>query len=217
MIYFHWKMQRKEEEVSLSKKDERSGIMNSFLTKLLASVILIIMCLFSVLPTVQAAIAITGIENNNEEVKNIEENIIEDNAEKNDSFQVMLSSILNTSENLDINNVSSSIPNEKGIWIKENNREYIVNLINALTNKIYKVNENGFLVEDTENVKIEQDKKDIYNLYTEKIDKLINNEKLIVISIDNKYKQLNDIDNDIIDIKVEEEDYALLFIDNDYM
>lgn len=189
--------------------------MNSFLTKLLASVILIIMCLFSVLPTVQATIASIEIENDNKETKNIEENIIEDNAEKNDSFKVMLSSLLNTSENLDINNVSSNIPNEKGIWIKENNREYIVNLINALTNKVYKVNAKGFLVEDTENVKREQDKNEIYNLYTEMIDQLINKEKLIVISIDDRYKQLNEIDNDIIDIKIEEDDYALLFIEDE--
>lgn len=189
--------------------------MNSFLTKLLASVILVMMCLFSVLPTVQAAMIQAKIENDNREIENKEENIIQDNAEKNDSFQVMLASILNTSENLDINNLSSSIPNEKGIWIKENNREYIVNLINAVTNKIYKVNENGFLVEDTENVKSEEDKKNIYNLYTEKIDLLIDKERLIVVSIDDKYKQVNDIDGDIIDIKVEEDDYALLFIENE--
>lgn len=190
--------------------------MNSFLTKLLASVILIIMCLFSILPTVEAAMILNEIENNKEKTKEVEkeDNIIENIAEKNDSFQVMLASILNTSENLDTNDLTSRIPNEKGIWIKEDDREYIISIINQLTNKKYKINKNGFLIEDDENVKSEQDKKEIYNFYTKKIDELINKEKLIVISIDDKYKQLNDIDNDIIDIKVEEDDYALLFIEN---
>lgn len=192
--------------------------MNSFSTKLLASVILIIMCLFSILPTVQAAIVLNETEDDNGETEQVEENkknIIKDNEEKNDSFQVMLAGILDKSENLDTNNLISSIPNEKGIWIKENDREYLVNLINKFTNKSYKVNEKGFLIEDTEITKSEYDNNEIYNLYTKKLDELLNKEKLIVISIADRYKQLNEIDGDIIDIRVEDDDYALLFSENE--
>lgn len=189
--------------------------MKSFLTKLLPSIILILICSISVLPTVNAIN--TLIENNDINVSNIEEQseyITEDNAENKGNFQVMLTNILNTTENLSINNENQKILTKSGVWIKDEDRDYILNLINLLTKKMYKIDENGFLIKESQNTSSEENEEDISNIYIEKIDKLINSEKLIIISIDDKYKSVNNIDKDIIEIKVEDDDYALLFKDD---
>lgn len=198
--------------------------MNSYSMKIVAIITLIVMFLFTILPTVHAATQNIIQNNENTEIddmSNSDNNVVEKNEENQseeiDNFQVMLAGILNTGEeDLTIDNISTLITNisdKKGIWISEDSREYVVNLINELTNKIYKCNNEGFLQEDTENTK-ENIRTGNYIYYTQKIDELINSEKLIVISIEETYKQLNEIDNDIIDISLEE-DYALLFRENE--
>lgn len=192
--------------------------MNSFSMKLLAGIILVVICLFSILPTVRAATIVLDQEKkeNNIEIKE-EANKVdesEDNTEKNMSFQVMMADILSTSENLNINNVGTNIPNEKGIWIDENSREYVLNLINTLTNKTYNINNYGFLTKEDTNKKNNQENKEIHEFYTNKVNELMSSNKLIIISINDTYKQFNDIDKDIIDIEVDENDYALLFKEN---
>ena len=114
----------------------------------------------------------------------------------------------------DIPKVNLNLLKEKGIWIEENSREYVVDLFNALTNKRYKTDNKGFLVKDIENPKKIEEQNNELNFYTEKIEELMNSQKLIIINITDKYKQLNEIDKDIINIKIEEDDYALLFKEN---
>ena len=193
--------------------------------KLLSVITVIILCLFNILPTVQAAVL--AEKNNivqeegitNENLKETEENIDKQVEQKENNFKIMLANILDSNNSEltfdEVSAINLDILEEKGIWIQEDSREYVVNLINALTNKIYKVDENGFLIEDIENEKSEQEQNSQFEFYTEKIDELLNSNKLIVISINNTYKQLNEIDQDIIDIKMEEDEYTLLFKEND--
>lgn len=198
--------------------------------KLISIMIVILLCLFTLLPTVQAVMQIeentvnnTATTRNTEE-KNTNNNTIEGTGENSSSeneqnFNIMLLGILNKiGDNFEIDNVSNNdleLLQQHGMWIQEEAREYFVGLINALTNKKYKIDDNGFLVEDTENPKPEEEKKEELNFYTEKIQELINSKKLIVISISDKYKQLNEIDKEIIDIEIEEDEYALLFKANE--
>lgn len=208
--------------------------MNSYSMKLVAIITLIVMFLFAILPTVQAATQNSIQNDENAKINNIEnnlaENTMEDNLDKEENkneetgsaeisdFQVMLAGILNTSEeDLTIDNIPTlitNISNKKGIWISEESREYVVNLINGLTNKIYKCDTDGFLEEDKEKTK-EKIQEGNYVYYTQKVDELLQSEKLIVISIENTYKQLNTIDNDIIDITLEDDDYVLQFKENE--
>lgn len=208
--------------------------MNSYSMKLVAIITLIVMFLFAILPTVQATTQNSIQSDENTQINNIEnnlaENTMEDNLDKEENkneetgseeisdFQVMLAGILNTSEeDLTIDNIPTlitNISNKKGIWISEESREYVVNLINELTNKIYKCDTDGFLEEDKEKTK-EKIQEGNYVYYTQKVDELLQSEKLIVISIENTYKQLNTIDNDIIDITLEDNDYVLQFKENE--
>lgn len=208
--------------------------MNSYSMKLVAIITLIVMFLFAILPTVQATTQNSIQSDENTQINNIEnnlaENTMEDNLDKEENkneetgseeisdFQVMLAGILNTSEeDLTIDNIPTlitNISNKKGIWISEESREYVVNLINELTNKIYKCDTDGFLEEDKEKTK-EKIQEGNYVYYTQKVDELLQSEKLIVISIENTYKQLNTIDNDIIDITLEDDDYVLQFKENE--
>lgn len=208
--------------------------MNSYNMKLVAIITLIVMFLFAILPTVQAATQNSIQNDENTKINNIENNLAENTMENNldkeekrdeetgsekiSDFQVMLAGILNTSEeDLTIDNIPiliTNISNKKGIWISEESREYVVNLINELTNKIYKCDKDGFLEEDKEKTK-EKIQEGNYVYYTQKVDELLQSEKLIVISIEDTYKQLNTIDNDIIDITLEDNDYVLQFKENE--
>lgn len=209
--------------------------------KLISFMIIILFCLFTLLPTVQAAtqtdesaLKVNNITNNIKTDDSIKENLIEKNTTNNtiedttvkeasnlneENFKIMLSGILNNSEdnfNIDIvYNTNIDLLEQEGIWIQEEARNYFIVLINALSNKNYKINNDGFLVEDTETLKSEIEKTDELNFYTEKIDELIDSKKLIVITISDKYKQLNEIDNEIIDIKIEDDEYTLLFKENE--
>ena len=190
--------------------------------KVISCMIAILLCLFTIMPTVQAVVE---VEENNTSKENIidEKEIVKNktkeekdkNYNDNQNFKIMVSGILNGVEkdlNIDdIQNVNLDLLKEKGIWIEENSREYVIDLFNALTNKRYKTDDKGFLVEDIENPKKIEEQNNELNFYTEKIEELMNSQKLIIININDKYKQLNEIDKDIINIKLEKDNYALLF------
>lgn len=209
--------------------------MRNLFIKLISIMIVILLCLFTLLPTVQAAMKTDeNILKANTITNNTEENMAEKNAinetikestekesnnQNEENFKIILSGILNNIEdnsNIDnISNINIDLLEQQGIWLQEEAREYFIVLINALSNKNYKIDNDGFLVEDTENLKSEEEKADELNFYTERIDELIDSKKLIVIAISDKYKQLNEIDNEIINIKMEEDEYALLFRENE--
>ena len=145
------------------------------------------------------------------------ETYAQDKEENITSFDVLMANVLTKKEgnSFKINDVPSIIlqkPSKTGIWIEENSREYVVNLINSTTNKVYKIDEDGFLVLDSDTTKELTNEE--FKEFTQKIDKMISETKLIVIAIVDKYKELNNIDNEIIDIEIDDDDYALQFKDN---
>lgn len=198
----------------------------SITQKILVSIILIVLIVVTIMPTVQA-VAEEVLSNGTQEeiLYQQEENNI--NSEKTSNiptnFEVLLACVLNHDEGasgneFELSEVPSIIlqkPTKNGVWIEEESREYVLNLINSLTNKIYKVDTDGYLIEDLNLTKEESDIMENYNFYTEKIDEMISQDKLTIISINDTYKQLNEIDNDIIDMRIEDDEYGLLFKDKE--
>lgn len=198
----------------------------SITQKILVSIILIVLIVVTIMPTVQAVTEEVLSNGTQEEILyQQEENNI--NSEKTSNiptnFEVLLACVLNHDEGasgneFELSEVPSIIlqkPTKNGVWIEEESREYVLNLINSLTNKIYKVDTDGYLIEDLNLTKEESDIMENYNFYTEKIDEMISQDKLTIISINDTYKQLNEIDNDIIDIRIEDDEYGLLFKDKE--
>lgn len=198
----------------------------SITQKILVSLILIVLIVVTIMPTVQA-VTEEVLSNGTQEkiLYQQEENNI--NSEKTSNiptnFEILLACVLNhdegASENeFELSEVPSIIlqkPTKNGVWIEEESREYVLNLINSLTSKIYKVDTDGYLIEDLNLTKEESDIMENYNFYTEKIDEMISQDKLTIISINDTYKQLNEIDNDIIDMRIDDDEYGLLFKDKE--
>jgi len=206
--------------------------MNNLIKRIVASIILILIILATIMPTVNAVSENILQNKTKENLLYQKSNDITNNETKDyntdtkgheetvTSFDVLMADILTKKEgnSFKINDVPSIIlqkPSKNGVWIEEKSREYFINLINSLTNKTYKVNSDGFLSEDLELVKERTIVKEEYNFFTEKVDEMISQEKLTIICISEAYKQLNEIDNDIIDVKVENDEYCLLFKDNE--
>ena len=198
----------------------------SITQKILVSIILIVLIVVTIMPTFQAVTEEVLSNGTQEEILyQQEENNI--NSEKTSNiptnFEVLLACVLNHDEGasgneFELSEVPSIIlqkPTKNGVWIEEESREYVLNLINSLTNKIYKVDTDGYLIEDLNLTKEESDIMENYNFYTEKIDEMISQDKLTIISINDTYKQLNEIDNDIIDMRIEDDEYGLLFKDKE--
>lgn len=185
--------------------------MRNNLKKILVFLTILIMLVYSFTPYVYA------ITNDLKE-KNLQNEEELTNEVKKSDFQIILSGILNKEKNKDVllsdvSNVLDNKPNKNGVWIEPTSRDYILNFINPLVNKIYIIDEDGYLVENKNISK--QEIKEEYENNTKKIDKMISENKLIVLEISDTYKNLNKIDNDIIDIRIEEDEYGLLFKDND--
>ena len=199
--------------------------------KIIATIILISI-IFSIIAPVVMAISDSNMQFKTEEdilyekLNDIEsdeaeklnnETYAQDKEENITSFDVLMANVLTKKEgnSFKINDVPSIIlqkSSKTGIWIEENSREYVVNLINSTTNKVYKIDEDGFLVLDSDTTKELTNEE--FKEFTQKIDKMISETKLIVIAIVDKYKELNNIDNEIIDIEIDDDDYALQFKDN---
>lgn len=170
---------------------------------------------------------ITNLQENNNtimtEIDNeVEENVIEKDSLEITNFDVLLSGILIpndlelTNSNVkEINSSNEQLMTSNGIWIEENSRDYLLNLINSVSNENYIIDEEGFLRYDENNVKKTDDKKEKYNFYTSKIDELMSRENAIIVSIENNYKSLNSYDNEILDMIIEDDEFALIFKNND--
>lgn len=198
----------------------------SITQKILVSLILIVLIVVTIMPTVQAVTEEVLSNGTQEEILyQQEENNINSEETSNipTNFEVLLACVLNHDEGasgneFELSEVPSIIlqkPTKNGVWIEEESREYVLNLINSLTNKIYKVDTDGYLIEDLNLTKEESDIMENYNFYTEKIDEMISQDKLTIISINDTYKQLNEIDNNIIDMRIEDDEYGLLFKDKE--
>ena len=196
--------------------------MKKILKKFLVISIILIMCLFSSLPIVQATYSNTT-NNLVQKESEVNENLTQNNFTNDESisysdFEIVLSGILNEekNQNITLDNVGTIIsnkPEHNGIWIEEESRNFILSLINSLTNKIYKIDDDGFLTEDKNSTKSQTSEK--LDFYTEKIDEMISGNKLILFSINDTYKNFNKEDQSIIDIRLEDEEYTLLFKENE--
>lgn len=191
--------------------------------RLLASIMLIVLIIVTTAPTVQA-IYEEVLQNDTKEETQYQAKI--DNKEKSNistNFEILLACLLKNSEGNNDNTIElseipsllSKKPSQTGIYVEKNSRNYFLNLINKLTNKNYIINEEGYLNEDTENLKDEKKANENYIIYTNKIDELINSKKTIIISISDKYWELNKNSNEILPITLEDDEYSLLFKDND--
>lgn len=152
-------------------------------------------------------------DGNNQEKDN--KNIDSDENNYEENFNVLLSGILTddnssfTYEN--VNEILKEKPTNQGIWISEQSREFLLSLINNLTNENYMIS-NGYLGLDNSNIKSDEYKKPEYNYYTNKINQLIDSDKTVVLSIETTYSTLNPSDNSIMSMHFEEGDYANRFV-----
>ena len=95
---------------------------------------------------------------------------------------VSLNKVLKKSEEI--------LPQKKGLFIKEENREAITEIINKKASKNYVIDENGFLKESDSKIK-----KDGDEAFTQMIDQIINGDKRVVIGFDDKIRTLDSEDN----------------------
>lgn len=189
--------------------------------KILTSIVLIVIIVSTIMPTVQAATEEILPNGTQEQIlyQQEENNNINETSNIPTNFEVLLAYVLSPNEGasenkFELSEVPSIIlqkPAQTGIYVEENSREYFVSFVNKLTNKNYKVNENGFLIEDVENLKAEEECNSSYEIYTSKIDELINSEKTIIISIKENYQQYNKATEEILTINIQDDEYALLF------
>lgn len=203
----------------------------SITQKIIATIILISVIFSFVAPVVNAVVDNTALfkteenilyeQDKNIKIEQTQQNKNETYAEGNESnissFNVLMSYVLTKKEgkSFNLDEVPSIIlqkPSKTGIWIEENSRDYIINLVNKTTNKTYSIDEDGFLVEDKDIPK--NVTKDEFEEFTKKIDALLTKEKLIVIAIADSYKELNNISNEIMDIRIDENEYVQQFKDN---
>ena len=143
----------------------------------------------------------------NAENKILENEKIEKRTEEDSisDFNIVLNGIYNK-ENNDNKDLLSNLDEkieDKGIYVEESSREYLIEFLNSLTNNAFKIDDKGFL--QINNERNDQE----HNEYVEKIEYLINQNRCTVISLTDKYKVKNN--NEIINIKIEDDDYALLF------
>ena len=188
--------------------------MRKIKVKILALLLLTIILISNILP-VAYAISDELINVTEENITETQENVITDN------FDVLLAGILKSSEDvLTFENTQEIISqkqiNGNGLWIEEESRDYLIALFNSVSNKNYIINSNGFLVVDENNIKNEEEVEEKRNFYTTKFDEMINSEKCIIVSIEETYKNLNTYDNEILDMIIENDEYALLFTDDNF-
>lgn len=93
---------------------------------------------------------------------------------------------LKTSEVEDI--FKENYPKQCGIWIENSTREKISELINKSTNSKYIINENGYLKIEEQN---KQNENDVI------LEKLINSNKTIVLTINSYYYEIDNVTGEI--------------------
>lgn len=190
--------------------------------KIMTMLILIVIIISTIMPTVHAVVE-DVLQNGTEEQILYQQDKDSDKSQKDSRvFDTLLAGIFSNKEDvseekLKLSDVSSIIlqkPTQSGIFIEENSRDYFLNLVNDVTNKTYKIDENGFLVED---LTISNDKifNSNYSFYTNKIDELIASEKTLIVSINENYLQYNEATDEILSIIIEKDEYALLFKDSE--
>ena len=198
--------------------------------KIVVCLLVLIILLSNIMPVVNAVyneldlsdnlentIASNDITENSSDNSNIVQNSMNDDLNEISYFEVLLAGILVPKDKsftyLDVNEIiSNNTFSQNGLWVSENSRSYIINLLNAISNDNYIIKDNGFLEIDENNPKNEENQSAEYLYYTEKIKELIDNqESVTVLGIEETYKYLNTYDNEILDMIIEDDEYALQF------
>ena len=93
--------------------------------------------------------------------------------------------------------IKTKHPQNCGIWIEKDSQDEFLNLIKSQTNFEYKINENGYISIQSKNKQNEIDKK---------LEKIINGNKLYIISFSSVYYIVDDISGEILDYNFEKID-----------
>lgn len=93
--------------------------------------------------------------------------------------------------------VQKNHPQYAGIWIYENDREKMLELLKKVTNSEYKIDENGYLKIVNKNIQNENDKK---------IEKAINGEKIYILRNSSTCYIVDEVTGEILDYCFEELD-----------
>lgn len=198
--------------------------------KVFSIIILIVILLVTIMPTANA-ISENIVKNQTEEKvlyeepKNIQDNNTIDNKtnEKKEScvtsFDILMADILTRKEgnSFNVNDVPSIIlnkPTKSGVFIEETSRDYLLDLFNSLTNKNFKINEDGYLTEDKDNLKLDSKVNKDLESNTDKILQLINSEKTIILSIQDNYKKFDDKNEIIQNNEFLDNEFSLVFNNN---
>ena len=92
---------------------------------------------------------------------------------------------------------NENYPKQCGIWIEKNSREHIIEIINKNTKSIYKINNEGYLeIEE----KKEQNDLDVV------LEKLINSNFTIILSINSFYFEIDNVTGEIVQYPFEQLD-----------
>ncbi|WP_160672742.1 Ig-like domain-containing protein [Clostridium sp. C8-1-8] len=128
---------------------------------------------------------------------------------KKGKFEVAIAGLFSEVASLEKDKLSAylnNLPEENGIWIPEKDRQFVLNLINYISSKKYLVNEKGYLKAD-ERSTVDLLKSDIFSKL---LDKLINNNKRIILSKDNGFVYYDDKTDTLLKSKfTTEESYKL--------
>jgi len=137
----------------------------------------------------------------------INDDDITQNMESDTMGRVMLSGIVSddeiliTEDNIDrTEEIINGFNFEKGIYVSEISRNKFLEILYVVTDENYTISKAGYLN------KKESDKQ---NDITQRINKLIDSNRLIVIDINETYKST--IDRSVVDITLEEIDYIQVF------
>lgn len=92
---------------------------------------------------------------------------------------------------------SDNYPNKKGIWIEQHSREKVIKLIEQNTKSKYKITEDGYLLIENKDEQNENDRN---------LEKLINMNNTIIITINDSYYEVDTITGEIVEYPFEKLD-----------
>ncbi len=93
--------------------------------------------------------------------------------------------------------IEENHPTENGVWIDKNSRTKFLQLLKGNTNSEYDINEKGYL-----NIKEKREQNDI----DKSLEKLINTNKQIVVTISNIYYEVDSVTGEIVEYPFEQLD-----------
>ncbi len=92
---------------------------------------------------------------------------------------------------------NENYPKQCGIWIEKNSREHIIEIINKNTDSIYKINKEGY---------IEIQEKKEQNDFDVVLEKIINSNYTIILSINSLYYEVDNVSGEIVQYPFEKLD-----------